>query len=363
MPVSNPRNIGRVYSVALSSFADSGDTAGADKLLALMRVNGVSLSCTMLNSMIRLCANTGSGVAAEYWLGEICKMGLCPNRASFCGVIRAWAKAGDLKKVGMWIQRLGRVGIVPPKGICRPVVRILLGSKADDAWVSTDTDAADRASAWLLQAHSLGVPLDRSTINLVMAIYARSGDVEKTERLASVMQKARIMANQSTLCALVTASRRAGDEERANMWLKRMAQIGFEPGDLDSHQKHDFFHEEDDPDETTEKGGEPEVAHEGLPYNLDTGIPHDFTPQKLKPSMQGTGGIPHDFTTKLKPSMQGTGGIPHDFTAQKLKPSMQGTGTLSGQDSATLSAIISNFELPMNHFPEGHVVKVKVLSL
>jgi hypothetical protein len=76
--------------------------------------------------------------------------------------------------------------------------------------------------------------MDRSTVNLLMGIYARAGDIKKTESLAKVMQMHEIGANRSTLAALVTASKVGGDIQRANTWLTRMQHLGFEPGDLDT---------------------------------------------------------------------------------------------------------------------------------
>jgi pentatricopeptide repeat protein len=219
--------------------ADRGDLDGAERLLAQMQMDGTQLTCKMINSMIRLCANTGNAVVAEQWLDKIVKNGMAPNRTSYCGVVLAWAKAGDLSRVELWIGRMIRGGFTPPRGICRPVVRIIVGdvihgTKAGDMVTASDTMAADQASAWLLQAQKLGVLLDRPTINLVMAIYARAGDIVKAEGWARVMQKSNIPANQSTLGALVTASKRAGNSERANLWLSRMEQLGFEQADLDT---------------------------------------------------------------------------------------------------------------------------------
>jgi hypothetical protein len=91
---------------------------------------------------------------------------------------------------------------------------------------------ADRASAWMIKTRSLGVPLDRPTIDFLMAVYACAGNTKKTETWAKLMQQEHMMPSHSTLSALVVACKRAGNIQRAGQWLNRMQQLGFDTADL-----------------------------------------------------------------------------------------------------------------------------------
>jgi hypothetical protein len=143
--------------------------------------------------------------------------------------------------VEKWICRLSEAGISPPKKICRPVVRILISSAPDGY---ANIPIADMASAWLCRIHSQGASLDRRTINLMMSIYARAGEIVKTEAWARFMRDKQIAPNHTTMSALVTASRTAGDERRASAWLEYMEESGFTPGDLDENDNDSGTEEE-----------------------------------------------------------------------------------------------------------------------
>jgi pentatricopeptide repeat protein len=221
--------------------ADDGDLAGAEKVIAQMQNAGMRLCRSTLNIMIRACATLGDALGAERWMAELCMHGMEPTSSSYCGVILAWAKAGRFDMVEKWICRLSEAGISPPKKICRPVVRILISSAPDGY---ANIPIADMASAWLCRIHSQGASLDRRTINLMMSIYARAGEIVKTEAWARFMRDTQIAPNHTTMSALVTASRTAGDERRASAWLEYMEERGFTPGDLDANDNDSGTEEE-----------------------------------------------------------------------------------------------------------------------
>lgn len=217
-------------NTVLAASAQSGDVAGAVGIVGKMQRSSCIVQRSSLNLLLKACAKSGDGQAAELCFGQIIRMGHTPNRESFCGVILSWVKQGSLERSEVWIDKLFAAGFVAPKGFCRQLVRKAMSASLDCGPAAH----AERVTRWLHRVRAAGIPIDRPTVNLMMGVVARSGDVEGTEKWVHFMHKAGITPNRSTMSALVTASRRAEDHTRAEKWLARMEQMGFAPGGLGS---------------------------------------------------------------------------------------------------------------------------------
>jgi pentatricopeptide repeat protein len=229
------------YNEAMTVLSKLGDVNGCIRILNSMLSRGMKVHRTTMNCLIAACAKAGEAHAAERWWRQMAQMGQSPNRATYASVIHAWVKAGDMCRAEEWLLAMRNAGYSPAKGFCRPIAHILL--QADDNGEDIDPAVslqqgcdveikrADRATHWLLHFKDLGVLMDRSTINLLMSVYARNAEYGKAEQWIQHMMRAGISPNQSTFHALILAHIYAGKLEPALNWLQQMRKMGFEPGE------------------------------------------------------------------------------------------------------------------------------------
>lgn len=238
----------RHYNEALVLLSKLGDVTSCIRILSSMLSRDMKVHRTTMNGVIAACAKAGNGEGAERWWRQMLQMGQSPNRATYASVIHAWAKAGDMKRAEEWLLAMKSAGYSPAKGFCRPIAHILLQANVDkDEDEATNFPLqevnfiqrevseveivrADRATKWLLHFSSLGVLLDRSTINLLLSVYARNAEAEKAEQWIHNMIQVGISPNQSTFHALILAHIHAGSTNHARTWLAQMQKMGFEAG-------------------------------------------------------------------------------------------------------------------------------------
>lgn len=223
------------YNEALAMLSKIGDVNGCVRIVRGMLSRGMRVHRTTMNTMIAACAKAGDAEAAERWWQQMQSMGQVPNRATYASVIHAWARAGDMKKAEEWLIAMKEAGFTPAKNFCRPIAQILLDVGRDD-----EVCRADRASEWLVHLQDLGVPLDRSTINFLMSVYARNAEAEKAEQWIFKMNQARVAPNQATFSALILAHTRAGNAEQAKEWLTQMQQRGFDADKDDDNEAREL---------------------------------------------------------------------------------------------------------------------------
>jgi len=224
------------YSEVLTQFGSAGEVDAAATLVSHMIRSGSALHRTTFNNLLAACAKSGNSQVAEFWMHKMIDLQKAPNRSSFCHVILACVKAGNLPQAEEWVVKMLGAGFPPPKDFSRSLVRAWTNGRSARQERISPQDL-DCLAGWLLRINQLGVELNRSTMNHMMAAYARIGNIGETERWANVMIQVGIQPNCSTLQALVTACTVAGVHGRADYWLGQMEELGFEPGLLTLQQR------------------------------------------------------------------------------------------------------------------------------
>mmetsp|Transcript_35173 Transcript_35173/g.98772 ORF Transcript_35173/g.98772 Transcript_35173/m.98772 type:complete len:282 (+) Transcript_35173:105-950(+) len=211
----------------------SEDADGSVRFFYWMRGKKVTAHRTTLNKIIAECAKMGDAQAADYWFNQMTMMGLVPNRSTYCSIILACVKDGDLERAESWIIKLWKSGFTIPRGFCHLLVAPLMRS-CDQESVD-DVAKADFAASWLLRINQLGVPLNRSSINNLLLVYGRAGDIDRSEWWMSFMHEAQITPNKTTMSAIVMACKKIGDPARAHKWHDRMEELGLKFKDSTSN--------------------------------------------------------------------------------------------------------------------------------
>lgn len=184
-----------------------------------------------LNKIIAECAKVGDTQAAQYWFGQMVMMGFAPNRNTYCSIILACVKAADLVQAESWILKLWKSGFAVPRHFCHLLVAPLLANYND---ITDGVSKADFAANWLLRLNQLGVPLNRSSINSVLLVYSRAGDLERIKWWMSFMQQTKITPNGTTISALAMACKKADNCARAQKWYGAMEELGFKLKDFNN---------------------------------------------------------------------------------------------------------------------------------
>jgi len=223
------------YSDVMNQLGRGGEVDAAVMLVGHMIRSGAALHRTTFNNLLAACAKSGNCQVAEFWMHKMIDLQKAPNRSSYCHVILACVKGGDLRQSEEWVVKMLAAGFPPPKDFSRSLVRAWTNGRSSRQERISPQDL-DSLASWLLRINQFGVELNRSTMNHMMAAYARIGNIGETERWANVMIQVGIQPNCSTLQALVTACTVAGVHGRADYWLGQMEELGFEPGLLTLQQ-------------------------------------------------------------------------------------------------------------------------------
>merc|ERR1719386_653532 len=84
---------------------------GSEKYFRKMQKAGVTPDVVTYNALISTCARARKPERAEYWMKAMSDDNIEADAVSFCTIIDAWTRGGDVFRGLSWFERMEELGL------------------------------------------------------------------------------------------------------------------------------------------------------------------------------------------------------------------------------------------------------------
>jgi len=157
---------------AMTLAARLGDVEGVLLVSWRMVRHGMRPNRSQANHILLACARAGDLRTAEYCYQWMLSWSLKPNRTSHCCLVTTAVACHSIAGTERWVRKLQTNGIIPPSGwlrqllsvLHRPVSKLLQNASPEEGQLLTQFE-----EAWLLWLLELAIPMDSSSLRLVLS--------------------------------------------------------------------------------------------------------------------------------------------------------------------------------------------------
>jgi len=179
------------------------------------------LNVFLFNLLVRELARVGDFAAAEYWIAEICNVGLAPNTHTFMAVINTCAEEGNLDKMQHYVTMMESFGLEQNEFTYNAIIKAHA--------IRGDLAAAQQE---VTKMREQGVDMSNCTYNLLIHTCTKAGYLKLAGEYLLQMEELGIMPNAITYNSVINACATEGDMESAERWFTRMLRNGVQPNQI-----------------------------------------------------------------------------------------------------------------------------------